>query len=81
MKVMVKQWGSLVKEMELSSYLTPTDYFDEGGIAESAAARSRVACETIGKLLALLAEKKLLTLDECCDVAGVIKGDIVGEPL
>lgn len=81
MRVMIKSWTNKPEEVDLAVFLTPSPYGEESGIAECAAARSRIACEVIGKILAVLCEKKLLNYEEACVIAEKDSGDIMGEPL
>lgn len=60
----------VTRELPLEIALAPEADGDRDGAVEHASETADKACEAIGKLLALLVEKRVLTLDEACTVAG-----------
>jgi hypothetical protein len=67
--VNVKTWRNSRREA-LETALTPTAYQD-GGQLEDIKSQTTANAEAIGKLLALLVERKALTLDEAAEIANV----------
>ena len=60
----------MTREMPLEIALAPEADGDRDGAVEHASETADKACEAVGKLLALLVNKHVLTLYEACDIAG-----------
>ncbi len=71
MRVFVKHkfWPEGNKEMDLSIALTPE--YETAGSVETELGRTRLALEALGKVAALMVEKKVITIDEAMDACGI----------
>lgn len=79
MKVIVKDWRDKPREMEDWIFFQPSDLWNDGGIAERASANARAANEALGRLIAFLYEKRIVTIEEACKIAGVSLENWLGE--
>lgn len=72
MRVISETWRGEV-EMDLVDALTPTVVLEADGQVERAADSAALALRVIGKILAEMVERRMLTVEEA--------GDLIGETL
>lgn len=70
MRVTLSNWRG-EREMELEDALTPESSSDRGGVAERAQDQADANAKAIGRLAALLVDRRLISLDEACTACGI----------